>query len=315
MEKYLSALDIGSNSFHLVIAALKEDKTFEIIRRERTVMRIGTTREPNSSKTFITSAEMDEASALIASYKKISDEYNAPLEAFATSAVREALNNREFTEKVLHDSGVKVNILSGKREAELIYKGVYSSLVIPNKKLLCIDIGGGSAELILGVDGKTLWADSFKIGAVRLTKMFFPSAEITEKGIFDCKKYLEKETENLKRDVEKTGFDEAVGSSGAAQTACALINAMYGRQTPLFNNNVSFSKEDFLKIKDLVFSRKTSDERVKIAGMDPKKADIIPAGMLALEHIFNLLNIKSLLISSSALKEGVLYEKIEKLEM
>jgi len=312
MKRYLSALDIGSNSFHLIIAEISENGNIAIVQREREVLRIGTTKNTITGKTLITPDEMVSAAGLISSYNQISKSYNAPIKAIATSAIREAANSAEFANYIFEKTGIEIEIIDGLREAQLIYKGIDSSLKLKDKKLLCVDIGGGSAEIIIGLNGNVLFADSFNAGAVRLTKVFFPNAELNDNAINKCREYINNLFTPLKDKITNIGFDSVVGSSGTAQTAYTLISASKGGTIERINNNVVFTIEDLLSIKELVFSHPATTGRKTIKGMDEKRADIIPAGILVLEAIFEIFHIKEMLVSSAALKEGVIAEMIEK---
>lgn len=311
MKRYLSALDIGSNSFHLIVAEVREDGSFDIVHREREVLRIGTTTDPVSGRNVITANEMQKAAALINSFSGAIKQYKAPIKAVATSAIREAANTAAFENYIFETTGIQIETVDGLREAELIYKGIYSSLRIKDKKLLCVDIGGGSAEITIGLNGKLLFTESIQAGAVRLTKMFFPNAELNKEGIKKCRAHIYNLLHPLTEKINNTGYDIAVGSSGTAQTAYTLISAMKGGAVERINNNVVFTVDDLLKIKEVVFSHPKPEERELIKGMDEKRADIIPAGILVLETIFNLFKIKQMLVSSAALKEGVIAEMIE----
>lgn len=311
MSTYLSALDIGSNSSHLIIVKLKEDNSFEIVHRERVIFRPGTFKDLITLSPYITENETETAIELIKNFNSICKKYNASLTAVATSAIREASNKDFFVKRILDETGVLIEVIDGKREAELIYKGIYSSLKIKDKKLFCIDIGGGSAELTVGLNEKVLFSTSLKLGAVRLTNMFFPGAVLSEKGIKSCINYIQNVLLPLQPIIEKIGFDVTVGSSGTAQTACSVISAIKNNTTGLvFNNNVVFTLEDFLLVKETVLSKHNPGERLLIPGIDEKRADIIPAGVLVLNEIFAMLNITEMLISGAALKEGIIQEQI-----
>ncbi len=177
----LAAIDVGTNSFHLIVVKVKEDGNFEIIDREKEVIRLG---EGSSGDIKVIKDEaVERAISTLKKFKGIADSHNAPVRAVATSAVREAQNKNEFIEKVLKQTGVEIEVVSGQEEARLIYLGALAAVPIYNKKALVIDIGGGSTEFIIGRRGDSKFSISLKIGAVRLTQKFFPKNEITKVGI------------------------------------------------------------------------------------------------------------------------------------
>ena len=154
-QKIISAIDIGSNSFHMIIAEVT-GKSFTTIRKEREVIRLGTWKE--GEKKIISEAEIDHAASILRRFRVLSDSHKAKIKAIATSAVRDASNNREFIDKVYSRTGIKIEVVSGKREAELIFTGVKRALMIGKKDSLCLDIGGGSTELVYYAEGKIVFA-------------------------------------------------------------------------------------------------------------------------------------------------------------
>ena len=132
--------------------------------------------------------------------------------------------------KYLKQTGIKVEIIEGTEEARLIFLGMKNALPINDKSVLGIDIGGGSTEFIYGVNGKPVFAESIKIGAVRLSKKFFPNFIITESSIKECSEYVEEQIK-LNQNIDcNINFDFAVGSSGTIDTICMLkINTSLGK--------------------------------------------------------------------------------------
>ncbi len=187
-KKYLSALDIGTNSFHLIIVEVLENQDFKIIDREREVIRLAS--HKGNGLSFITDEEIENAIRAIKKFKKISDKYGTEINAIATSAVRESENKDDFILKVYGATGVLIKTIEGSREAELIYKGAEKALSLKDKKVLCIDIGGGSTEFVFAKNGEIIFAESIKIGAVRLTKKFFPNYEINTSSLKECEEYI-----------------------------------------------------------------------------------------------------------------------------
>ncbi|MCY7362491.1 MAG: exopolyphosphatase, partial [Ignavibacteria bacterium] len=169
MNKIIAAIDIGTNSFHLVIAKIDTKKRFTVLTRDKEVVRLGTS---SNDMKYITEDSMQRGIETLKRFKLICDSYDAEVIAVATSATREALNKDIFLSKVFAETGIEINIVSGYEEARLIYLGVLQSLDVFDKKILLIDIGGGSTEFLIGEKGEVKSASSIKIGAVRLTHKF-----------------------------------------------------------------------------------------------------------------------------------------------
>lgn len=308
-KKFIAALDMGTNSFHLVIAEVKKNGSFKILDREREVIRLGS--ELGTELYKISDSEIRKSILVLSSYKKLAETYNTNLLAFATSAVREAENKKEFISSVFEATGVKVEALDGRREAYLIYKGVEKALKLKEKNSICIDIGGGSTEIIFSEKGKIIFTESIKAGAVRLSKKFFHNFVLTKNAIKECEEYVE----NLLRENKlldfNPGFEIAAGSSGTIESVAELIYLQKNDEYSRKSNGLTFSFNDLISISNQILNSPTKEERRKIKGLEPKRADIIPAGIIILKKIFELFNIKEMTVSGFALREGILIDLIK----
>lgn len=310
-----AAIDIGTNSVHLIVVKILEHGNFEIIDREKEVIRLGEGFAGDIKK--LSGDAIDRAVTAIARFKDIAETHNAKIRAVATSAVRESSNRNEFIEKVYEKTGVQVEVISGQEEARLIYLGILRAVPVYEKRALCIDIGGGSTEFVLGVNGKIEFSRSLKIGAVRLTQKFFSEDKITKSAIDECRKWVEGEIFHVTNYIDKYGFEVCVGSSGTIQTAGNII-AEFSKKEVTPNrilNNFEFTKDELSKVADSVLSAKSLSERKKIKGMDSKRADIFPAGIIILQTIFEQLKIDKLTISEYALREGIVVDSLQNLNI
>lgn len=302
----IAAIDMGTNSFHLVIVEMKKDGTFVFIDREREVIRLGSQKGKDLS--FISEEETERAVKILTDFVKLAKHYNAKVRAISTSAVREAKNQKEFVDTILNKTGVTVEVIDGRTEARLIFLGIKNALPIDNKKVLCVDIGGGSTEFIYAVNGKINFAESVKIGAVRLSKLFFPDYIITDESVKQCSDYVEKQILNNKNIITNVDIDFGVGSSGTVDTIYNLSQAKRVHEKNYPSNGYIFSKEEFEKHYYTIINLRTSAERAFIPGMEAKRADIIPAGMIILKKIFELFKIQNMVISDYALREGIVLD-------
>lgn len=311
-NNHIAAIDVGTNSFHLIVVKVKDDGNFEIVDREKEVIRLGEG-SPGSIKQIKPEA-MTRAISTLKRFKGIADSHNANLRAVATSAVRESYNKNEFLQKVFEKTGIDLEIISGYEEARLIYLGVLRAVPIFNKKSLVIDIGGGSTEFLIGYKGSTNFSVSMKIGAVRLTEKFFPDYEVTPSRIEECRRWVEGEIFPVVNAIKKTGFSVCVGSSGTIMSTGLMIQSMRKGKTPAtaILNNYEFSKKEVRKVEEEILSKKTVDKRLKIPGLDEKRADIIPAGIIILSTIFEQLELETMTISGYALREGIILDTLQK---
>ncbi|MCK5086967.1 MAG: hypothetical protein KAQ90_05570, partial [Melioribacteraceae bacterium] len=189
--KKIAAIDIGTNSFHLIVVRLSGSGNFEIIDREKEVIRLGEGNvgdikeiKPEPAKRAINTLNR---------FKGIADSHDAKIRAVATSAVREAFNRDDFLNEVYEKTGIEIEVVSGLEEARLIYLGMLKAVPVFEKKSFCLDIGGGSTEFILGKKGKIIYANSLKLGAVRLSQQFFPDYKLTKDRIDICRRWIEGE--------------------------------------------------------------------------------------------------------------------------
>jgi exopolyphosphatase/guanosine-5'-triphosphate,3'-diphosphate pyrophosphatase len=293
----------------MIIAEIS-GKSFSIIRKEREVIRLGTWKEGDEK--IISESEIDHAATILKRFRLLSDSYKSKTRAVATSVVRDASNHHEFIDKIYSRTGIKVEVISGRKEAELIFAGVKKALMLGKRDSLCLDIGGGSTEMVYYAGGKIVFAESFKLGAVRLTKKFFPGAVLNHSSIANCEEFIEEQFNEDKNIRFNIPFEIAAGSSGTIQNAASIIH--FGNQNKILRklNKFTFSAKGLNEVIDFVLSCKTTKDRLRIGGIEGKRADILPAGLLILRKVFNLFNIRDMVISEYALREGIILDTIKK---
>jgi exopolyphosphatase / guanosine-5'-triphosphate,3'-diphosphate pyrophosphatase len=309
VKNCFAAIDMGTNSFHLIIVKIKNDGSFKIIDREKEICRLGSHKGKDLS--FISPEEIETAISILLRFKKIAETYSAPIRAVATSAVREANNRIEFLNEVMEKTGIEVEVIDGKREAELIFKGVQKSIPVNDKKVLCVDLGGGSTEIIYGDHGRVIFTESMKIGAVRLSKKFFHDFVVNDVSVNNCFNYIEEEILRHREMNTKIDFDFAIGSSGTIQAISKIIHSQNHKAPTKPSNSFSFDSNQLNQIVDMILKAASIEDRLKIKGVEAKRADILPAGILILTKIFKLFDIKNMITSDYALREGVIIDSIE----
>ena len=308
----LAAIDIGTNSFHLIVTKVTKDGNFKIIDREKEVIRLneGSTFD---IKTILPEAEKRAITAL-KRFGGIAESHGAKLRAVATSAVRESKNKLGFISRVYNETGIEIEVIDGNEEARLIYLGVLKSVPVFNQKVLSIDIGGGSTEITIGYRGHVLYSNSLKLGAVRLTQKFFPDYVITKERVEECKKWVIGVISPFLDQISKIGFTKCVGTAGTI-TACGLmVLAKQKKKLPSSNilNNQLITYDEMNDIYHDIIAIPTVDERKKIKGLDPKRADIIQSGMIIFKTILKKLSVNDFSISGYSLREGIIIDTIQK---
>lgn len=307
----IAAIDVGTNSFHLIIASVNNRGILHVNSREKEVVRLGKSTESRDMKIIYPDA-IERGIATLKHYAALAKSQKAEVRAVATSAVREAENQKAFLDKVRNDTGIDIEVVSGIEEGRLIYIGAIHALPILDKKALIIDIGGGSTETIIGLRGNIIYGKSEKLGALRLTNHFFTSNEISDQQIELCRNYIHGEWSPIMKSIKDTGFDTVVGTSGTILNIAAMTLTKNNGYIPDVLNGLSVSKKEILNVIKKITKSKTVSERNKITGIDPARADIILGGALILEYVINQLNIERILISSYSLREGIVFDTIQK---
>lgn len=305
----LAAVDVGTNSFHLVVVKLLPDSTFVVLNKEKIVVRLG--QSPKQIKSLSDEA-MDRGVEAMKLFALVAKRMQAPLRAVATSAVREAHNGDEFIRRVKKSAGVEIEVVSGFEEARLIYLGVMQALPVYEARVAMFDIGGGSTEILVGEKGISLYANSFKIGAIRMTQRFFPDEEISKKQVERLRLFLRGELYFAAREVRSHAPTAMIASSGTAQTIAAMVLAARSEPVPDSLNRVAIPLPEIRKVVRAILKASSFSERAKIPGCDPRRADILAAGAVVLETILEECGFDSMTISTYALREGIILDSIQK---
>lgn len=307
----IAALDLGSNSFHLLVVDAHADGTFVPLIREKEMLRLG---DAVGREGRIPDSLADRAVATVDRFRKLAEGAGTDeLLACATSAIREADNGGEVVDRIALEAGVKVRVISGREEAALIFTAIKASVVIDPAPALCLDLGGGSLELMVGDTSGLRWLESVKLGVARLTAELVtgdpPSAD-------DLRRVRKRVTSVLGPLSERVAALEpamAVGSSGTFGDLARMVAARRTGTVPLSVNQLRFSRDDLVAVSDHMLGL-TSAERARIPGLEAKRADIIPAGATLLLTAMELFGFDHLTLSEWALREGIVLDAIPRHE-
>jgi exopolyphosphatase / guanosine-5'-triphosphate,3'-diphosphate pyrophosphatase len=303
----LAALDIGTNSFHLVIARIT-GSGFEVVTRAREMVRLG---HGGGDMKEISAEAMERGVAALGRMQALAAAHGAPIRAVATSAVREAANADEFIGAAA-GIGVDVEVISGLEEARLIYLGVLQAVPVFDRQVLVVDVGGGSTEVVVGAEGLTHAARSFKLGAVRLTDRFFPAGKLTPAAVTECRAFVRSVLSIFRREVVRLGFETAVASSGTADAVARMVHAASGEPAPVTFNGFEFTRKQLDGVVKALTKRRTAEARRSVPGLEATRADIAVAGALVLQAVAETFDVPAFVYSEAALREGVLLDTIER---
>ncbi len=305
----IASIDVGTNSFHMVIASVSTRGVLRIHARNKEMVRLGSS--AGDMKRLAPEA-MDRGVATLKRFAAEALQHGAHIRAVATSAVREALNKDEFVRRVIDATGVEIEVIPGIEEGRLIYLGALHALPILAKRTFVIDIGGGSTETVIGYQGEAAFVDSAKLGHIRMTKRFFPDPTITDAQIEACRKAIRGEWAAVFQSLIAYGFEHAVGCSGTVMAIASMSIARTNKRLPESMNAMRIERKDILDVVESIVHARTQDARLALPGMDPKRADVITGGALILEQAIIGLNIQELTISGYALREGIVFDTVQK---
>jgi exopolyphosphatase / guanosine-5'-triphosphate,3'-diphosphate pyrophosphatase len=313
MTVTIAAIDIGTNSFHLVVARAGDGSTFEVVAREKEMVRLGA--GPGNGATDLKELQpdaIDRGVAALNRFRQVAEIHDAKLYAVATSAVREAENAKVFVKRARKEAGVQVDVITGVEEARLIHLGVLQAVPVFDQRLVLIDIGGGSTEILVGQEGDVLTAGSLKLGALRMQRRFFKTELLHPAAVDSCRRHVRAVLAPMARSVRKQGFDVAIGSSGTIQAVAGLIHATNGGDPPRSFNLFEFSRQEVDAAVARIVEADTVARRKELPGIDPSRADIILPGALILQETMHELGISRMTISDYALREGVLLDALQR---
>ncbi|CAF2260437.1 unnamed protein product, partial [Brassica napus] len=304
-----TSIDMGTNSFKLLIVHA-DPSTRSFVPVERLKEPVVLSRE---SPTSISPQSQSRAIQSLRKFKSLILSHNVPLNQIrcvATEALRRAENQKHFVETALDDVGIQIDVLSGEEEARLVYLGVLQFLPVFERSALCIDIGGGSTEFVVGKRGEVKLAVSLKLGHVNLTQMCVGLVEMREyiRGVIS-------ESSLGERLRECEGFEVVVGSSG---TIRAIENAVFsGYGSDLchleegYKRDWRFGRSELSGVVERLCSE--GDEGlIRREGFFGRRAEFIVAGAVLLEEIFEALGIEEMEVSEYALAEGVIADSLGK---
>jgi exopolyphosphatase/guanosine-5'-triphosphate,3'-diphosphate pyrophosphatase len=297
-----AAVDIGSNSLRMEAAETTPGSAPKLLTSDRQVTRLG----DSVFRTGKISAEAIEfvcklLTGMAQQYRKLDV---AGVRAVATSAVRDAANQDEFIAKASAAIGTPVEIISGQEESRLIHLGVQSRWPHPKQKVLLVDVGGGSAEIMDSECGHLLRAVSKPLGAVRLTEIFLKSDPPTERELDRMENYVEEKLAAAIRRIGRRRWDRVIATSGTASAVACAVNGISQEKDDRVDR-IRVSTPQIQKLYGDLRVR-SLEERRKITGIGPRRAEIIIAGIAPLFRLLRDLQLASLYYSAAGLRDGII---------
>ncbi len=302
--KKIAIIDLGTNTFNLLIGIIDATKYTIIYSSELPVM-LG---KGGIQNNILTEDGINRALAVLEKFNTTIQE-NAvnEIQAFATSAIRNASNGKEFNAVVFEKFNIEIKTIDGAKEAELIYLGAKQALQNIDKNFLVMDIGGGSVEFIIGNRNEFIWKQSFEIGALRLAKKFQTCDPMSTDEIEALKSYSKDFLNDLQLALKKYPLTVLAGTSGPFESVLQMAKAHFQFQVTNKGANAhQLQIIDFREIARLLVIS-NSESRGKIKGLVEFRKDLIVVATLLIEVVLEMASIEELILVDYALKEGVFF--------
>src|SRR5687767_5122171 len=304
----LAAIDCGTNSIHMIVVRIRPDLSFEVIDREKDMVRLGSGGLDGKA---LTPAAMAAALQTLSRFRRLAESHQVEeILAAATSAVREAENGGEFLARVEHETGIKTQVISGIEEARLIHLAAVYGVDVAGASAVVVDIGGGSVEITHGAGTSLRVAKSFKLGVLRLTERFVHTDPLSGRDERRLVRHIGHELSKYLRDIRIAGFDRMIGTSGTILSLGTVATAERRRASDEIRN-LRVPVKQIHRLRREVVSRSIS-ERMKLPGLDPRRADLIVSGAVLLDTILQRLEADEITLCDFALREGLVLDYIQR---
>ena len=309
-KKIIAAIDIGTNSIHMVVVQIEPSlPSFTVIAKEKNTVRLGD-RDPDTGE--LTKEAIERSLTTLRRCKELATSLEAEqIIAVATSATREASNGKDFLHQIESELGIVVDLISGMEEARRIYLGVLSGMDFNEQPHVIIDIGGGSTEIILADIHEPRFLSSTKVGAVRLSKEFVTTDPISDSELKILRAYvrgmLERPVDDVWRNLQLNEVPRTIGTSGTIETIAEIHAKDTLSEVPDPLNGYEVKYKDIEKIVKRL-AKMSYKERLEVSGLSDKRAEIIVPGAVILLEAMSMLKLDSVIICERALREGIIVD-------
>jgi len=302
--KVIAAIDLGSNSFHMVVAS-NQDGRLKIIDRIREMVRLSA--GLNDSKKLDEEAMQRALDCLHRFGQRLRDMHADNVRAIGTNALRSAKKTGAFLKQAEQALGHPIEIISGMEEARLIYQGTNYAISRPYDQRIVIDIGGGSTELIIGEGVRPIHMESLFMGCVSISERFFPEGKLSHKNFLDAVMSAKLQLRPVIGKFKKVGWNLEIGTSGTIKAISEAIHEQLG-------GGKTISMESLTALSENIFEKDHVKE-LSFSEIKKERLPVLPGGLAILYAIFESLGIDHLNFSEGGLREGVLYDFLGRLRL
>ncbi len=309
--RVVAFLDLGTNSVRLLLVRVHPGHYYTVITQQKEVVRLG---EGEFDAQRLQPAAMDRAILVCRKFVELAQAYNAAeIIAVATAATREATNQGEFLHRLQREANLDVHVISGREEARLVFAGVASGLHLGARRLVFLDIGGGSTEVIVGDGQEYSYLDSLKLGAIRLTNLYLAgeTGPIPPGRYAQLRNHVHNAAMRTLQHLQGQHFDLAVGSSGTVENLAEVAARRYLKRRRRRDDIFTFAQ---LQGVTQMLCTLSVEERRKVPGLNPERADIIIAGAAIFETLMAVLDLPAFCFSDRGLRDGLLEDYLARTE-
>jgi exopolyphosphatase/guanosine-5'-triphosphate,3'-diphosphate pyrophosphatase len=300
--KRFAGVDIGTLTCRLLIADLLIDQRLIEVRSERRILRLG---EGVDQTKRLSVAAMDRVVQCLKEWHEIINVFQVnAVVVVATSAVRDAENRDEFLDRVKHEAGFEVELISGEEEARRTMLGIRSGLLPSVTDVLALDIGGGSTEFILDCPGQPPLVRSIDIGVVRLCERLLHHDPPTDEEVSQAREWAAKKTRAAVADMSNYQTATFVGTAGTVTSLAAMAQKLSTYETARIHN-YRLQLDTIQELEQTLLSRSKAD-RIGLPGLEKGREEVIAAGAIIIRTIMEMLGVSECLVSDLGLREGVL---------
>jgi exopolyphosphatase / guanosine-5'-triphosphate,3'-diphosphate pyrophosphatase len=298
VETY-AAVDLGSNSFHMIVASYSDER-IQVIDRIKKMVRLASGLDENNK---LSEESMQSAIDCLQEFgQRLREIPRLNVRAVGTNTLRQASNGKQFTYNARKALGHPIQIIAGLEEARLVYLGVAHTVYNDTDKRLVIDIGGGSTELIIGKGFDIYRRESLYMGCVNMTRRFFDSGNITKKGMQKAILATRQELQSVTVLYNAVGWIKAIGASGTIMAINSIVTNKGWSSNGITRDSIISLKDEVIKAGNL--------ERIQLEGLSENRVPVFAGGLAVLCGIFEAFDIDQLEVSEGALREGLLYDLI-----
>jgi len=300
----LAAIDLGSNSFHMIIARLR-DGHFQIVDKLREMVQL---RAGLDDEGRLSPASQDRAIACLQRFgERIKDLPPTSVRIVGTNTLRVAKNSQFFLRRARLALGHHIDIVAGEEEARLIYLGVAHALAFDDSRRLVMDIGGGSTEFIIGEGFSGLKRESLEMGCVSFSQRFFAGGNVSRTRMKTALIAAGTRLRSIQRPYRSLGWTDAIGASGTIRTVANIVTKNG------WSHDGVITPESLDQLIDAMVEAGHTD-KFELEGLSEERRSVLPGGVAVLKAAFDRLNIERMVVSDGALREGLLYDLLGRIQ-